>query len=80
MKDCIERNTVHQENNPDHQQLRRMRQKEEFLALGEGVQNGDPRYSPHSPVANRDNFVKIQNGPNGKLRGRGKLICEKTQS
>jgi hypothetical protein len=61
MKDCIKRNTLHQENNPDHKQLRRMRQKEEFLALGEGVQNGDPSHSPPTLVANRDNLLPVNN-------------------
>ncbi len=29
---------------------RRMRQKEEFLAAGEGVQDGDPSHSPPPPI------------------------------
>jgi hypothetical protein len=46
MQDCIRRNILHKENNPDHQQLRRMRQKEEFLAAGGAGSRWRPKPSP----------------------------------
>ncbi len=52
-KDCIKKDILHQKNNPDDQQLRRMRQKEESLAVwgGRGFKMATQAILPPTPVA-----------------------------